>query len=148
MFKPPLTRKLVLLKNPDQRITNEATEAVGELLRQFVLEARHRASIEAEFESGTIGKKQRTNSDDDSFSSINYRNADGQNRCNESPPIKIYGRNKRNLPSEKITSDDEEDEATGKKKRKTIRTNEPIQKCLITEVHILKIAAELLMDFS
>lgn len=45
-FKPPLIKKLVLLKNPDQRITNEATEAAGELLRQFVLEARHRASIE------------------------------------------------------------------------------------------------------
>jgi len=45
-FKPDLTKHLVLLKYPDQRINNDALEAVGELLRQFVLEARHRASIE------------------------------------------------------------------------------------------------------
>jgi len=135
-FKPPLIKKLVLLKNPDQRITNEATEAVGELLRQFVLEARHRASIEADFESSIVEKKQRTDSDDDSFSSINHHNVDGQNRCNDSAPIKVYGRKKRNRPSANRTSDDEEED-TARKKRKIIRPE-----------HILKIAAELLMDFS
>lgn len=45
-FKPPLVKKLILIKNPDHRINNDAVEAAGELLRQFVVEARHRASIE------------------------------------------------------------------------------------------------------
>jgi len=91
---------------------------------------------QADFESSIVEKKQRTDSDDDSFSSINHHNVDGQNRCNDSAPIKVYGRKKRNRPSANRTSDDEEED-TARKKRKIIRPE-----------HILKIAAELLMDFS
>lgn len=46
-----LTRKLLLAENPNQKITNEALEAANFLLREFILEARTRASVEAEFDS-------------------------------------------------------------------------------------------------
>ena len=51
-LKPALVKKLVLLKCPEQRITNEAVEAAGELLCQFIMEARQRASIEVRLALG------------------------------------------------------------------------------------------------
>ena len=41
-----LIKKLLLLENPNQRITNGAVDAAGELIRIFITEARYRASIE------------------------------------------------------------------------------------------------------
>jgi|AntRauTorckE5430_2_1112549.scaffolds.fasta_scaffold00276_6 hypothetical protein len=41
-----LMRQLLLEENPTQKITSEAIEAAGFLLRQFVVEARNRASVE------------------------------------------------------------------------------------------------------
>ena len=43
---PNLTKKLLQLKNPEQRFTNDAISAANELIRLFVVEARQRASIE------------------------------------------------------------------------------------------------------
>jgi CENP-S associating Centromere protein X len=49
-FKPSLVKKLVLQHQGDTKrvIKKDATLAAGELLRQFILEARSRALIEAE----------------------------------------------------------------------------------------------------
>eukprot|EP00979_Chaetoceros_neogracilis_P014296 scaffold4552_cov262-Chaetoceros_neogracile.AAC.6 len=99
-----LMRQLLLEENPTQKITSEAIEAAGFLLRQFVVEARNRASVEAEFDTGTRNhtrKRQRT---------------------------RVIGMS--NSPS----SDDENEESEG------IRP--------IRSKHVLKIACELLMDFS
>jgi ribosomal protein L16/L10AE len=41
-----LMKKLLLIENENQKITNEALEAARFLLTQFILEARNRASIE------------------------------------------------------------------------------------------------------
>jgi hypothetical protein len=53
-FHPGLIKKLILESGgkdqPAKRISSEAVLATGELLRLFVLEARHRAGIEAECE--------------------------------------------------------------------------------------------------
>ena len=62
-FHPSLVRQMILASrawgnnadsdstnNNDQKITNEALVAAGEVLRLFVQEAWHRASIEAECE--------------------------------------------------------------------------------------------------
>jgi hypothetical protein len=45
-MEPALTKKLLLQKQPKQRISNEAIVTANELLRLFVVEARQRASIE------------------------------------------------------------------------------------------------------
>jgi hypothetical protein len=37
---------MLLRKHPKQRISNEAVQLTGELLRLFILEARNRAAIE------------------------------------------------------------------------------------------------------
>jgi hypothetical protein len=52
-FSAALTRKLILsaVENEKQtKISNEAVRLTAELLRLFVIEARHRASIQAECE--------------------------------------------------------------------------------------------------
>lgn len=50
-FHPGLVRQVVRQASGEKvRITNEALVAIGELLRVFVIEARHRAGIEAECE--------------------------------------------------------------------------------------------------
>ena len=50
-FDSTLVRKLVLLNGKEKlRLTKEAEATAGELLRLFALEARNRASIEAECE--------------------------------------------------------------------------------------------------
>lgn len=54
-FHPALTRQLLKKGEKPPRITNEALMAAGELLRLFVAEARHRASIEAECETEGAG---------------------------------------------------------------------------------------------
>ena len=41
-----LTKQLMLKNQPGQKITNEALDAVSFLLRQFIIEARNRSSIE------------------------------------------------------------------------------------------------------
>jgi hypothetical protein len=42
-----LMKQLLLVgRNSDQKITNEALEAASFLLREFILEARNRASVE------------------------------------------------------------------------------------------------------
>ena len=41
-----LTKKLLQLKNPEQRYTNDAIDSANELIRLFIVEARQRASIE------------------------------------------------------------------------------------------------------
>ncbi|KAI2498996.1 hypothetical protein MHU86_15500 [Fragilaria crotonensis] len=46
-----LARKLVLIRHPKQKISNEAIQLTAELLRVFILEARNRASVEAECET-------------------------------------------------------------------------------------------------
>jgi len=48
-FPAELVRKM-MLTNSEKKIAKDATVAAGELLRLFVLEARSRASIEAECE--------------------------------------------------------------------------------------------------
>lgn len=44
-----LARKLVLIRHPKQKISNEAIQLTAELLRVFILEARNRASVEVSF---------------------------------------------------------------------------------------------------
>jgi hypothetical protein len=46
LLEPSLTRKLLLQHHPNQRITNDAVNAANELLRLFIIEARHRAAVE------------------------------------------------------------------------------------------------------
>jgi hypothetical protein len=41
-----LMKKLLLGNQPDQKVSNEALEAASFLLRQFIVEARNRASVE------------------------------------------------------------------------------------------------------
>jgi hypothetical protein len=45
-LEPALTKKLLLLGQPKQRITGEAVLMANELLRLFIVEARQRAAIE------------------------------------------------------------------------------------------------------
>jgi hypothetical protein len=45
-IEPALTKKLLLLRQPKQRITTEAVLMANELLRLFIVEARQRAAIE------------------------------------------------------------------------------------------------------
>mmetsp|Transcript_5442 Transcript_5442/g.10843 ORF Transcript_5442/g.10843 Transcript_5442/m.10843 type:complete len:90 (-) Transcript_5442:11-280(-) len=58
-FHPALVRKLVSMHLDEQSdktapptLTSEAADAVGELLKIFVLEARNRAALDAEIERG------------------------------------------------------------------------------------------------
>lgn len=60
-----LMKKLLLGNQPDQKVSNEALEAASFLLRQFIVEARNRASVEAEFDT--------TDNDDLSISSRKKR---------------------------------------------------------------------------
>jgi CENP-S associating Centromere protein X len=46
MVDPGLARALILKNHPKQRISNEASEAIAELIRLFVLEGRNRALVE------------------------------------------------------------------------------------------------------
>jgi hypothetical protein len=50
-MEPALTKKLLLQKQPKQRISNDAIVTANELLRLFVVEARQRASIEVSISS-------------------------------------------------------------------------------------------------
>lgn len=45
-LNPNLTRKLLQLKNPNQRFKSDAILAAGELIRLLIVEARNRAAIE------------------------------------------------------------------------------------------------------
>lgn len=45
-LEPALTKKLLLQKQPKQRITNEAVLLANELLRLFIVETRQRAAVE------------------------------------------------------------------------------------------------------
>mmetsp|Transcript_5909 Transcript_5909/g.10790 ORF Transcript_5909/g.10790 Transcript_5909/m.10790 type:complete len:108 (+) Transcript_5909:48-371(+) len=47
-----LTRQCLQLHHPNQRISNDAIELTSEFLKMFVVEARRRAAIEAECETG------------------------------------------------------------------------------------------------
>lgn len=141
---PSLTRKLLFAKqsnrtnNDDysssstsnQRIAQDALQAAGELIRQFIIETRHRASIEAEFEnemrhSSSSNRKDSTNRQDDNES----------NDGNDS---------------------DDFIESTASKKRKRGEktgvhhgdTSEEDEGNFIQPKHILKVSAEILMDFS
>mmetsp|Transcript_28633 Transcript_28633/g.44518 ORF Transcript_28633/g.44518 Transcript_28633/m.44518 type:complete len:104 (-) Transcript_28633:1167-1478(-) len=49
-FEASLTRRLMLLRRPVQKTSNDAVILTAELLRLFILEARNRAVAEAEFE--------------------------------------------------------------------------------------------------
>ena len=44
-----LTKKLLFGHLPNQKVTNEALEAASFLLRQFIVEARNRASVEVSY---------------------------------------------------------------------------------------------------
>lgn len=78
-FHDGLVRKLLVIPaegekrtskqhHPPKRISNDAVAAVGELLRLFVHEARHRASIEAECEKE--GKLKEGGSDGDDINDV------------------------------------------------------------------------------
>ena len=54
---PALMRKLMFPDNPNQRITNEALETAGFLLRQFIIEARDRACVEVCTHVGWLHQK-------------------------------------------------------------------------------------------
>mmetsp|Transcript_8958 Transcript_8958/g.13550 ORF Transcript_8958/g.13550 Transcript_8958/m.13550 type:complete len:109 (+) Transcript_8958:243-569(+) len=98
-----LMKQLLLQGNPNQKITNEAIEAASFLLMQFVVEARNRAAVEAEFDTdNNHGSRSRQRT-----SVIGMSNS---------------------------LSDDESEVADG---RMTIKPK-----------HVLKVACELLMDFS
>lgn len=43
---PDLTRRLLLQRHPNQRISNDAVELANEMLRIFIVEARERAAVE------------------------------------------------------------------------------------------------------
>eukprot|EP00934_Nitzschia_sp_Nitz4_P001306 Nitzschia sp. Nitz4//scaffold62_size106224//103856//104234//NITZ4_004375-RA/size106224-snap-gene-0.120-mRNA-1//1//CDS//3329555913//1306//frame0 len=45
---PEVCKKLLKYHGCDKRVTNNAAEGIGEVLRMFIVEARARASIEAE----------------------------------------------------------------------------------------------------
>ena len=49
-----LMRQLLLQGNPTQKITSEAIEAASFLLRQFVVEARNRASVEVSLQTASL----------------------------------------------------------------------------------------------
>jgi vacuolar-type H+-ATPase subunit H len=68
-MEPALTKKLLLQKQPKQRISNEAIVTANELLRLFVVEARQRASIEAECEDEAVLDNGDSLSDDDEHGS-------------------------------------------------------------------------------
>jgi hypothetical protein len=72
-FHPALTRKLILQPNEPKRVTNEALQAAGHLLRLFVQEARHRAGIEAECENEGASNDQSGTVDDNERGSIPVR---------------------------------------------------------------------------
>mmetsp|Transcript_12210 Transcript_12210/g.22893 ORF Transcript_12210/g.22893 Transcript_12210/m.22893 type:complete len:118 (-) Transcript_12210:161-514(-) len=97
-----LMKQLLLAGNSDQKITNEALEAASFLLREFILEARNRASIEAEFD---------TEGDDEEV--------------------------------EKSASDMDSTSGMDKMRRRRASSTKMIQ-----PKHILRIACELMMDFS
>lgn len=46
ILEPTLTKKLLLHRQPKQRISSEAVLMANELLRLFIVEARQRATIE------------------------------------------------------------------------------------------------------
>ena len=45
-INPLLIRKIICLNKPNQSIDKDAIDAVGELIRQFIIETHHRAVIE------------------------------------------------------------------------------------------------------
>mmetsp|Transcript_14760 Transcript_14760/g.21083 ORF Transcript_14760/g.21083 Transcript_14760/m.21083 type:complete len:165 (+) Transcript_14760:131-625(+) len=135
-LKPSLVKKMLLSHqtklNPRTKsipkISNEALELASELLRQFIIEAHHRASVEAEFDSHLEEDQdankmllhgEHVDSDDD----VSIRNKTDEGII---------------LPSS--TDDNEID------KIDLTQAKSPTK--LIRKEHCLNIAAELLMDFS
>lgn len=120
---PSLVKKLLFTDNPKIRITNEALEAAGFLLKRFISEMRYRASIEAELDTdndGSIdGKKYAAGDDEDDDDS-----RDG-----------TKSRKKRKLSSNSTRNDNDDDDDD----------DDPI---VIRAKHVLKISAEMLMDFA
>lgn len=53
-IKPELTKKILIHTGCDKRIPNETADAVSEVLRMFVIEARARATIEVR--TYTVGR--------------------------------------------------------------------------------------------
>lgn len=155
-IKPSLTKKLLLQHNnhpkqqqqqegnqtknnhskfgksqPQQRISKDAIDAAGELLRHFILEARHRASIEAEFECELENHDERkdglTTRKRDQIDQENDNEHDNEEYGTQPPSRKKHvTRNKGGC-----TIDEGGDTPT-----------------VIKAEHVMKIAAELLMDFA
>ena len=140
---PSLTRKLLFSNDinktnnnnngrsitsaSNQRIAQDALQAAGELIRQFIIETRHRASIEAEFENEIRNSSSKNGKDDDD-SDKDYDSDDPLS----SPSRENLGKRKRQGRSGNDQFDaSEEDEAS-----------------FIQPKHILKVSAEVLMDFS
>ena len=141
---PSLIRKLLFMEDTNQietkttktaktttKITQDALQAIGELIRQFIIETRYRASIEAEFEYEMNNnsnrmmttkrqkiRKRKMNDDDNNNGDNNNKNDNNKNDNN------------------KNDNDDE----------KSHDNNDNI--CYIQPKHLLKVSAEILMDFS
>lgn len=113
-----LTKKLLFGHLPNQRVTNEALEAASFLLRQFIVEARNRASVEAAFDPSNEG-------DEDEDGNISQS---GKKRD-------MIAHTAEKSQSQSLL-DDEKESATTRSTKK-IKPN-----------HILRISAELLMDFA
>jgi len=64
-----LTKRLLLQHHPNQRISKDALELTNEFIRMFIIEARERASIEAECED----QRQRTNDTEEDSPNISIR---------------------------------------------------------------------------
>lgn len=138
---PSLTRKLLFSNKSNrtnnnsttsaanQRIAQDALQAAGELIRQFIIETRHRASIEAEFEN------EMRNSSSNNSSSMNRKDDDESNNDNDSDDFIESSASRKRKRGEQTGvhqgNNSEEDEAS-----------------FIQPKHILKVSAEILMDFS
>lgn len=84
-FHPALTRRLMQQQHntTSQRVSNEAIVAASEVLRLFVQEACHRASIEAEIE-----KECRMNEQDDDGDDNDDGNGKKGHKSDKTPVIR------------------------------------------------------------
>ena len=156
-FSSALVRKLlessINEKSSTRRITNDAVTVTGELLRLFVVEARYRASIEAECEKEANDidvnlslldeetKIALSDSDDDTENDVIHVNNNEMSTNDNNTLLKSTKKNKSskrsysgnlsNGPNKRHSSDSKDSDIV------TIRAD-----------HVTKIAAELVFDFS
>mmetsp|Transcript_20410 Transcript_20410/g.30662 ORF Transcript_20410/g.30662 Transcript_20410/m.30662 type:complete len:152 (-) Transcript_20410:192-647(-) len=130
--------------SPDQRISQGALQAIGELMNQFITETHRRASIEAEFENEMENRNKKTkrpnNGEGDYENDKNNDNDSDKGDYDDSVYASENSRKNKRIKTKRKLSFIEEHNGEERAEDDEGNTIQP--------KHILKVSAEVLMDFS